>query len=181
VSIALLLDRDGTLMEDVGYPNDPGQVRLISGAATAVRDLARLGFVPAVVSNQSGLARGRITPAQAAAVHDRFVELFARDSGLTLPCFYCPHGPGDGCECRKPRPGLLVDAVASLGLEGRPAVVVGDKPSDVAAGHAIGAKTVWLSFGGDYPDWEPSPDLVAGDWKDCYELLSQTVANRAAA
>jgi len=90
VSVALLLDRDGTLMEDVGYPNDPEQVRLLPGAAAAVRELARLGFAPAVVSNQSGLARGKITPEQASAVHGRFVELFAQVSGLKLPCFYCP-------------------------------------------------------------------------------------------
>lgn len=134
----LLLDRDGTLMEDVGYPNDPEQVRLLPGAAEAVRRLAGLGFVPVVVSNQSGLARGRITPVQAAAVHDRFVTLFEAASGIRVPCFYCPHGPDDGCACRKPRPGLLRQAAADLGLTDRPGVMIGDKLADVAAGAAAG-------------------------------------------
>jgi histidinol-phosphate phosphatase family protein len=181
VTAALLLDRDGTLMADVGYPNDPAQVRLIPGAAAAVRDLARHGFVPAVVSNQSGIARRIITPAQATAVHDRFVDLFARASGLKLPCFYCPHGPADGCDCRKPQPGLLVRAMAALGLTGRPAVMVGDKPSDVAAGKAIGATTVWLAFGRDYPAGEPKPDFAVTDWTSVASTLLRSVANPVAA
>jgi len=179
--VALLLDRDGTLMDDVGYPNDPARVRLIPGAAAAVRALARLGFVPAVVSNQSGIGRGLITPAQAAAVHDRFVDLFAKESGLKLPCFYCPHGPDVGCDCRKPKPGLLIQAKRALGLTGRPCATIGDKPSDVAAGKAAGAATVWLSFGREYPTDERPPDGIASDWSDVASTLLRCVANRAAA
>ena len=145
----LLLDRDGTLMADVGYPNDPAQVRLLPGAADAVRSLAVAGFVPAVVSNQSGLARGLITPQQAAAVHERFVADFAAASDLTLPCWYCPHGPEDGCDCRKPQPGMLHQAAAALGMAGRPGVMVGDKPSDVDAGRAAGYDG--FLFAGDWP------------------------------
>src|SRR5262249_49479870 len=102
----LFLDRDGTLMADVGYPKDPADVRLLPRAAEAVREMVSLGFVPAVVSNQSGLARGFITQEQATAVHERFVSLFEAKSGVRLPCYYCPHGPDDGCDCRKPMPGL---------------------------------------------------------------------------
>ncbi|HEY2785238.1 MAG TPA: HAD-IIIA family hydrolase [Fimbriiglobus sp.] len=181
MSIALLLDRDGTLMDDVGYPNDPARVQLIPGAAAAVRDLARLGFVPAVVSNQSGLARRIVTPVQAVAVHDRFVELFAEASGLALPCFYCPHGPDDRCDCRKPKPGLLQQAVRSLELLGKPAVMIGDKPSDVAAGRAVGATTVWLAFGRKCSAGELPPDFTAETWDDCSAWLRRTVANRNAA
>jgi histidinol-phosphate phosphatase family protein len=178
---ALLLDRDGTLMDDVGYPNDPDRVRLIPGAAAAVRDLARQGFVPAVVSNQSGIARGLITPQEAVAVHERFVDFFAAASGLRLPCFYCKHGPDDGCGCRKPRPGLLTEAIREMELAGRPAVIVGDKPSDVAAGRAIGATTVWLSFGRTYPMNEPPPDHVTADWGGVVAILQRGVAKRVAA
>jgi histidinol-phosphate phosphatase family protein len=144
----LLLDRDGTLMEDMGYPNDPARVRLLPSAPEAIQALVRLGFVPAVVSNQSGLARGFITPTQAAAVHERFVALFAEASGVTLPCWYCPHGPGDDCDCRKPKPGLLIQAATALGLTSRPGVMVGDKPTDVDAGRAAGYDG--LLFAGDW-------------------------------
>jgi histidinol-phosphate phosphatase family protein len=167
----LLLDRDGTLMEDVGYPNDPDRVRLIPGAAEAVRELAAVGFVAAVVSNQSGLARGLITPEQAAAVHERFVALFAEHSGDRLPCFYCPHGPAAGCGCRKPEPGLLHRAAAELGLVGAPAVVVGDKGSDVAAGRAFGAATVRLTRGLPIPAGDVAADHVATDWDDACRWL----------
>src|SRR5262245_1098741 len=145
----LFLDRDGTLMEDVGYPNDPAQVRLIPEAAAAVRMLAAMGFVPAVVSNQSGIARGLITPGQAEAVHERFVHLFADESaGLRLPCYYCPHGPDDGCDCRKPKPGLLKRAAAELRMVGKPGVMVGDKDSDLLAGRSAGYHAV--RFEGDW-------------------------------
>ena len=134
----LFLDRDGTLMHDVGYPKDSADVRLIDGAADAVRGLVVLGFVPAVVSNQSGLARGLITPEEAQAVHARFVELFEAASGVRLPCWYCPHGPDDGCDCRKPKPGLLRIAASELGMVGKPGIMIGDKLSDVEAGVAAG-------------------------------------------
>jgi histidinol-phosphate phosphatase family protein len=179
--IALLLDRDGTLMDDVGYPNDPDLVRLVPGAAAAVRELVRHRFYPAVVSNQSGIARKLITPAQAAAVHDRFVELFIDAAGLRLPCFYCTHGPDEGCGCRKPKPGLLHEAIDAMNLTGRPAVMVGDKPSDVAAGKAAGAVAVWLSFGREYSAHEPSPDVIATNWVDCLAKLRRAVRPRVAA
>jgi D-glycero-D-manno-heptose 1,7-bisphosphate phosphatase len=155
----LFLDRDGTLIEDVGYPNDPAQVRLISGAANAVRELAAAGFVPVVVSNQSGIARGKITPDQARAVHDRFVELFETASGLRLPCYYCPHGPDDGCDCRKPQPGMLRMAATELGLTDKPGLLVGDKTSDVDAAHAAGYDAVMM---GALPDGPP--EQWTGKW-----------------
>lgn len=155
----LFLDRDGTLIEDVGYPKDPANVRLLPGAADAVRDLVELGYVPAVISNQSGLARGLITHRQADDVHRRFVDLFRESSGLVLPCYYCPHGPDDGCDCRKPKTALLRRAAADLGLVDRPGVMVGDKHSDVDAAHAAGYDAVLLF---DLPD--PPPARWAGRW-----------------
>src|SRR5207248_1238753 len=117
----------------------------------------------------------------AVAVHDRFVELFAEAAGLRLPCFYCKHGPDDGCGCRKPKPGLLHEAILEMELQGRPVVMIGDKPSDVAAGTAVGATTVWLSFGRSYPDGEPKPDFEVNDWRGVPPTLLRSVANRVAA
>jgi D-glycero-D-manno-heptose 1,7-bisphosphate phosphatase len=162
----LFLDRDGTLMEDVGYPSDPAQVRLLPGAAEAVRELVGLGFVPAVVSNQSGLARGLVTREQARAVHEQFVELFEAVSGVRLPCYYCPHGPDDGCGCRKPEPGLLRVAASKLGMAGKPGVMVGDKPADVAVAHRAGCLAVWLGFGRPYPEEADRPELILKDWSE---------------
>lgn len=174
--IALLLDRDGTLMDDVGYPNDPATVRLIPGAAEVVKELAgRFGCVPCVVSNQSGVARGLISQKQFQAVHERFIELFRTETGLTLPAYYCLHGTDENCDCRKPKPGLLQQAVAELGMAGKPAIMIGDKQSDIAAGVAIGAKTVWLSQGKTYPGGGAYPDLFADSWADVLPWFEETM------
>jgi histidinol-phosphate phosphatase family protein len=162
-------------MNDTGYPDDPDRVELVPGAVEAVRELTAGGLVPAVVSNQSGVGRGLITRERAAAVHARFVELFAVRSGVRLPCFYCPHTPGEGCGCRKPKPGLLVEAAGALGLGGARSVIVGDRWTDVAAGRAFGAATVLLGGGGaGRPRPEtPAADHVAADWADaCRWVLS---------
>ncbi|HEY1555623.1 MAG TPA: HAD-IIIA family hydrolase, partial [Kofleriaceae bacterium] len=87
---ALFLDRDGTLIVDVGYPNDPAQVVLLAGAAEALRTLQN-DWALVVVSNQSGLARGVISEAQAASVHERFVALFAAAGVQFAGFYYCPH------------------------------------------------------------------------------------------
>lgn len=174
--IALLLDRDGTLMDDVGYPRDPQTVKLIPDAVRAVKELHdRFGCVPCIVSNQSGVARGLITHEQFQTVHERFIELFRVETGLRLPAYYCLHGTDENCHCRKPKPGLLQQAVAELGLSGKPAVMIGDKPSDIAAGIAIEAKTVWLSQGKTFPGGGPFPDLFAETWADVVPWFEETM------
>jgi D-glycero-D-manno-heptose 1,7-bisphosphate phosphatase len=132
------LDRDGTIIVDVGYPRDPAEVRLMPGAAEALVLLAK-HYQLAVVSNQSGIARGRITPAEAEAVHRRFVEVVFEATQTELEAWYCPHGPTESCACRKPAPGLLQQAAAHFGMQiTRNCVMIGDKPSDVKAGQNAG-------------------------------------------
>jgi histidinol-phosphate phosphatase family protein len=171
----LFLDRDGTLMEDVGYPKDPADVRLLAGAADAVRELVAIGYVPAVVSNQSGLARGLVTEAEARAVHERFVTAFEQASGVRLPCYYCPHGPDDGCDCRKPKTGLLRRAAADLEMIGRPGVLVGDKLTDVDAAHAGGYDAILICrLPGAPPERRAGHWWAAtGDWRDVADRLTQ--------
>ena len=134
---ALFLDRDGTLVVDVGYPRDPDAVELLDGAAGFLRGLPPdLALV--IVSNQSGLARGRLTVAEADAVAARVAAQFA-EAGVTFAGTYrCPHGPDDGCRCRKPAPGMLLAAARDLDLDLAASIMVGDKPSDVEAGRAAG-------------------------------------------
>ena len=134
---ALFLDRDDTLIVDTGYPRDPTAVVLVPGAAAALRALPT-DVALVIVSNQSGIARGIVTPAEADAVAARVAELFAAE-GVTFAAMYrCPHGPDDGCRCRKPAPGMLLDAARDLDLDLARSVMLGDKPSDVAAGEAAG-------------------------------------------
>jgi D-glycero-D-manno-heptose 1,7-bisphosphate phosphatase len=134
---ALLLDRDGTLIVDVGYPRDPAAIAPLPGAIDALRELAA-SFVLVIISNQSGLGRGLITASEARAVHDRVIELFAAGGVRFAGAYYCPHAPDDACRCRKPAPGLLLDAARDLGLDLPSSILIGDRSSDLAAGRAAG-------------------------------------------
>ena len=151
---ALFLDRDGTLIVDVGYPRDPALVEPLPGAIDALRELQQT-FALVIISNQSGLGRGLITEAEAAAVHARVVAVFAAGGVSFAGAFYCPHAPDAGCRCRKPAPGLLHDAARELGLDLAHSIMIGDKPSDLEAGRAAGCEHV-LRFGpdGEGADWD---------------------------
>ncbi len=143
-SRALLLDRDGTLVRDVGYPRDPATVELLPGVAEVLRDARALGYKLAIVSNQSGVGRGLIQPSEAQAVQARVDELF-REQGVSFDgTWFCFHLPDAGCECRKPAPGMLLRAAKELGVELGRSIMVGDKDSDVMAGVAAGCTAVGL-------------------------------------
>jgi D-glycero-D-manno-heptose 1,7-bisphosphate phosphatase len=155
---ALFLDRDGTLIADVGYPRDPDQVALLPGAAAALRSLAEeLALV--IISNQSGIARGIIHPDQARAVHERTVARFADDGVTFAGAYYCPHGPDDGCACRKPQPGMLAAAARDLDLDLAASIVIGDKASDVEVGRAAGCRAALRFAAAD----APADDLAHAD------------------
>jgi histidinol-phosphate phosphatase family protein len=132
---AVLLDRDGTLIHDVAYNGDPGLVRPIAGARAALDRLRAGGLKLGVISNQSGVARGLISEAEVRAVNDRIEELL----GPFDTWQYCPHDDRAGCECRKPRPGMVLKAAADLGVPVENVVVVGDIGADIQAGRAAGA------------------------------------------
>jgi D-glycero-D-manno-heptose 1,7-bisphosphate phosphatase len=134
----VLFDRDGTLVHDVAYNTDPALVAPVDGAREVLDDLRGRGIAVGVVSNQSGLARGLITPPQPAAVNARVDELLGPFGTWQV----CPHGPEDGCSCRKPAPGLVLAAAAALGVDPSACVVVGDIGADVGAALAAGARAV---------------------------------------
>jgi histidinol-phosphate phosphatase family protein len=135
---AVLLDRDGTLVVDVPFNGDPDRVRPMPGARRALDRLRAEGVPVAVVTNQSGIARGLLRPDDVAAVNAR-VELLLGPVG---PWLICPHGPRDGCGCRKPQPGLVLQAAARLGVAPERCAVIGDIASDVQAASAAGARGV---------------------------------------
>ncbi|MFF5970365.1 D-glycero-alpha-D-manno-heptose-1,7-bisphosphate 7-phosphatase [Streptomyces sp. NPDC012769] len=135
---AVLFDRDGTLIVDVPYNGDPERVVPLPGAEEAVALLRSRGIPVGVVSNQSGVARGLLTRRQVDAVRQR-VEGLLGPFGVWA---VCPHGPDDGCGCRKPAPGLVLAACAKLGARPSRTVVIGDIGSDMAAARAAGARGV---------------------------------------
>src|SRR5215217_7564420 len=131
----VLFDRDGTLVHDVPYNGDPDRVRPVDGAREALDRLRARGVRVGVVSNQSGVARGLITPEQVDACMARLAELLGPFDTVQV----CPHGPDDGCTCRKPAPGMVKAACAELDVEPGRCVVIGDIGADVEAAAAAGA------------------------------------------
>ncbi|MFF5232177.1 HAD-IIIA family hydrolase [Dactylosporangium sp. NPDC000521] len=135
---AVLFDRDGTLIHDVPYNGDPALVRPVDGAREALDRLRAAGLRLGVVTNQSGVARGRFGPAGLAAVNARVEELLGPFETWQV----CPHAEDAGCRCRKPAPGMVIAAAAALGTTPDRCVVVGDIGRDVAAAEAAGATAV---------------------------------------
>lgn len=140
---AILFDRDGTLVHDVPYNGDPDRVRPVDGAARVLERLRGLGIPVGVVSNQSGVARGLITPGQLRRVNARVAELLGPFSVWRV----CPHAEEAGCSCRKPAPGLVRGAAAALGVSPRDCVVIGDTGGDVEAARAAGARPILVPNG----------------------------------
>lgn len=136
--LAVLLDRDGTLVVDVPYNGDAEAVRPMPTAVEALTRLRASGIPTAVVSNQSGIARGLLTREQVDTVNARAAAVL----GPLGPVFVCPHGPNDGCGCRKPAPGLVQQAAAALGVPAERCAMIGDIGADVAAALAAGARPV---------------------------------------
>jgi histidinol-phosphate phosphatase family protein len=132
---ALLCDRDGTLVADVPYNGDWRLVEPVAGVADALARARAGGLRTAIVTNQSGVTAGLLNLADLAAVHARVEELLGPFDAVVS----CPHGPGDGCGCRKPAPGMVLEAARRLGTTAARCLVVGDTAADLAAADAAGA------------------------------------------
>ncbi|MCQ4043777.1 HAD-IIIA family hydrolase [Streptomyces rubrisoli] len=163
---AVLFDRDGTLIEDVPYNGAPERVRPVPGARRALSALRRHGILLGVVSNQSGIARGLLTRADVDAVRRRVEELLGPFDIWVV----CPHGPYDGCRCRKPAPGLIHTAVARLGVERQRTAVIGDIGADVDAARAAGARGILV------PNEQTDPREVAAAAETAPTLLTAVLA-----
>lgn len=177
------MDRDGCLTAEVGYVNHPARIRLLPRAAEAIRRLNRAGVAAVMVTNQAGIAKGYFSEEVLHAVNAAMVhQLEARRARLD-GLYVCTHHPDEGeppyrarCDCRKPRPGLLQRAATELGLDLQSSVMIGDKVSDVAAGHAAGAAAVLVLTGYGRGEWEHrrelwdvKPDHVAEDLLDAVQ------------
>jgi len=180
---AVFMDRDGCLIEEAGYINHPSRVRMLPRSAAAVARLNRAGIAAVMATNQAGIARGYFSKETLAAVNAE-VERQLGGEGARLDALYvCTHHPTAGqppfrleCECRKPKPGLLLRAAAEMALDLSRSVMIGDKPSDIGAGQAAGLTTVLVLTGYGRGEWEYrrhewtlKPDHVADDLFDAVE------------
>jgi D-glycero-D-manno-heptose 1,7-bisphosphate phosphatase len=182
---AVFIDRDGTLTEEVGYVNHPSRLRLLPRSAAAVRRLNEAGIAAVVATNQAGIARGYFSEEVMHAVHEQLVGQL-KDAGAHLDGLYvCPHHPTEGvapfrsdCDCRKPKPGLLLRAARDLDLDLSGSSMVGDKASDLSVARPVGARAILVLTGYGRGEWEYRradftviPDHVADDLLDAVEWV----------
>lgn len=140
----VILDRDGVINEDSDdYIKSLDEWVPLPGSLAAIARLSNAGYRVAIASNQSGLARGLFSLADLLAIHRRLHEAVAAEGGHIEMIAFCPHGPGDGCGCRKPEPGLLTEIGARLGVGLAGVPFIGDSLSDIRAARAVGASP-WL-------------------------------------
>jgi D-glycero-D-manno-heptose 1,7-bisphosphate phosphatase len=174
---AVFIDRDGTLSEEVGYVNHPKRLRLLAGSGEAVRLLNRAGLPAVVITNQSGVARGYFSEEVLHAVNAELLAQLKAQGAFLDGLYVCPHHPREGkppyrtrCDCRKPKPGLLLRAARELGLDLAASYMVGDKIADVAVGRRARVTSILVLTGYGLGEWEYrrphgrwKPDHVAED------------------
>jgi rfaE bifunctional protein nucleotidyltransferase chain/domain len=170
----VLLDRDGTLIRDIPYLADPAGVELLPGVGEGLAELHGAGFRLAIVTNQQGIGLGYCSTGQMIAVNQRLFETLSRYGVRISRVFYCPHSADDRCSCRKPLGGLVERALRELRMEARRTFLVGDRPSDAAAGRSAGCRTVLLGTAGDC-DFRAEDVRAAASW-----ILAQPAASSPA-
>jgi histidinol-phosphate phosphatase family protein len=172
--VAVLFDRDGTLVHDVPYNGDPALVDPLPGALAALSRLRAAGVPVGVVTNQSGIGRGTVSREQVDRVNARVEELLGPFDTWQL----CPHAPADGCACRKPEPGLVLAAASALGVPAARCVLIGDIGTDVAAARAAGARAVLVPTPVTRPEELRSAPAVAADLPSAVELALAMLGGR---
>jgi D-glycero-D-manno-heptose 1,7-bisphosphate phosphatase len=158
---AVFLDRDGVIIENrPHYVRSWDEVSILPGALPAIARAARAGYAIVIVTNQAGVGKGLIPLPVAEEINRRLVMEIERAGGKIAGVYLCPHGPAEGCACRKPLPGLLVQAARELSLDLARSVLVGDAVSDLQAGRAAGVREVCLVRTGRGAGQELAPEFL---------------------
>jgi D-glycero-D-manno-heptose 1,7-bisphosphate phosphatase len=188
----VFFDRDGTLNEDVDFLSHPDQLRIILGAIEAVGKVNHSGMAACIISNQSGIARGVFTESDLVPVHERLTREFAAGGARFDRIDYCPHHPTAGlppyridCDCRKPKPGMLLRAAEHLDLDLSRSFVIGDKLIDVQAGQTVGARGILVLTGYGLSSMAEcrasgvTPAFIAPTVREAVDFIMETVKERS--
>lgn len=187
---AVFLDRDGTVIEEVGYLNHLDRLQVYPWSAAAIRKLNQAGFLAVMITNQSGVARGYFPESLVIETHDRVKTELANSGAVLDAIYYCPHHPNGSvaeyrlqCECRKPRLGMLQRAQRELDLDLTRSFVVGDRYVDIETAFRVDAKGIFVMSGygkGEYlhhrNTWPRNPDFIAENLLGAVEWIVQSAA-----
>ncbi len=172
---AVFLDRDGTLIKDIPYLNNPELVELLPNVPEGLKILKDLGFMLVVVTNQSGIRRGYFDEETLQEIHDKMCYLL-RERGVNIDAiYYCPCLPDEGCDCRKPNPGMLLQAAKDYNIDLKKSYIIGDTWMDICAGKKVGCVTILLSGKNEnfikLRELNIEPDYIAKDFIDAVNYI----------
>ena len=173
----IILDRDGTVIVDKNYLDNPDGVELLPGAAEGLRKMIAAGYSLIFVSNQSGLGRGMFDLSTLEAINARMTTILESEGIAHKGIYYCPHTPEDNCTCRKPHTELVLKAASELGFKPEESWVMGDKAADINLGKAINSRTILVLTGEGSQtalNSSVSPDYVAKDLSDAADFIIKT-------
>ena len=156
---AIFLDRDGTINKYVGFLRKQEELELLSDAAEAIKQINKSDYLAVVVTNQPVIARGEVTWNELDEIHNKMETLLGKAGAYIDGLYFCPHHPHKGyegeipelkidCDCRKPKPGMLLKAAAELNIDLNQSFMIGDSDSDIQAGEAAGCKAIKIEEGG---------------------------------
>lgn len=178
ISRFVLLDRDGVINEDSdAFIKTPDEWLPIAGSLEAIALLNRHGYQVAVITNQSGVARGLFDLAMLAKIHDKMCSMVADQGGNISAVYFCPHNADSSCECRKPKPGLLLQCAADYGFDLSTTVMIGDSYRDLQAGQAAGALPILVRTGKGRQTLSEHPNLNYPVFDNLYHAAQQLIAN----
>ena len=168
LSPAVFVDRDGTIMKDCDYCSDPKDVRIFPGVPEALRRLKARGFKLIVITNQSGIGRGLMTVEQYRSVE---AEVLRQVDGLIDATYFCPDVPGQHSSCRKPSPGMILQANREHGIDLSRSFFIGDKEIDVECGRNAGVRTIRVQTGFQHDTIGSTADWIAEDLPAAAEII----------
>jgi D-glycero-D-manno-heptose 1,7-bisphosphate phosphatase len=175
----VLLDRDGVINEDSDhFIKSPDEWRPISGSLEAIALLSASGFKVVVITNQSGIARGLFDPPMLERIHQKMLRLVAENGGHIEAIYFCPHGPEDDCDCRKPKAGLLRAFAAEHRADLHDAVLVGDSLRDIQAAEAVGVRPILVKTGKGQKTLNANPNLKIPVFDNLYDAAKSLVSGQ---
>jgi mannose-1-phosphate guanylyltransferase/phosphomannomutase len=180
---AIFLDRDGTIIRQVELLNKPSQIKIFPGAATAIKAFNQLGYLVIIVTNQPVVARGLIVPKEVDHIHAILIDRLGKKGATIDAVYYCPHHPLANvkkyrmvCKCRKPSPGMILQAAKEHGIELKKSFFIGDSTQDVLAGNRAKVKMILVRTGhGGKDPWqhEGKPDFIVKDLAAAVKIIKK--------